>query len=100
MRRRLTAVLVAIGFTVAGVAVTAPAQAAACTITGFSPRSVTVGLTPVTKTFGVSVSGCSLDDWWIQGADYYMYVYDNAPQETFIPGYMYNSDAGPKDMVV
>jgi hypothetical protein len=100
MRKRLVAALATFGLTVAGVAVAAPAQAAACSITNFSPRSVTVGLSPVTRTFGVSTTGCSLMGWDIDEGQYGMFVWDGAPQETFNPSYMWNRDAGPLDMVV
>jgi hypothetical protein len=100
MRKRLAAALATLGLTVGGVAVATPAQAAACTITNFSPRSVVVGLTPITRTFQVSTAGCSLMGWDISESDYGMFVWNRGPQETFNPGYLWNDDAGPLDMVV
>ncbi|SNS01210.1 hypothetical protein SAMN06893096_101347 [Geodermatophilus pulveris] len=97
MRRLLRALLTA-GLTVAGVGVAAPASAAPCTITDFSPRSVTVGLTPVTTKFSVRTSGCSLADWSAEDDGFQFFVYGAAPQETSNP--WRNSDAGPMDVIV
>jgi hypothetical protein len=82
--------------TASSVAVATPAQAAGCTITNFSPRSVVVGLTPITKTFNVSTSGCSRTGWTVEYD--WTFMWDLAPQETFDP--YWNSDAGPKDVIV
>jgi hypothetical protein len=49
------------------VAPVAPADVP-CTITDFSPRSVTVGLTPITATFKVSTSGCTRTGWDVSEA--------------------------------
>lgn len=68
-----------------------------CTITNFSPRSVVVGLTPVTARFGVSTSGCDLEGWDLSIGPWDYYVYDSAPQETFAP--YDNSDAGAKHVI-
>lgn len=98
MRRRLLTTLLTTGLTVAGVGVAAPASAAPCTITDFSPRSVTVGLTPVTAHFSVKTSGCGLSDWSAEDDGFEFFVYGAAPQETFNP--WRNSDAGPMDVIV
>jgi hypothetical protein len=81
-----------------GVAVATPAQAAGCSITNFSPRSVVVGLTPVTKSFAVSTSGCTRTGWNAMESDFSFYVYDRAPQQTFNP--YSNGQAGAKDVIV
>ena len=67
-----------------------------CTITNFSPRSVVVGVTPVTATFKVSTTGCYQEDWSLEGDDFF--VYKDSPQETFNP--YSNSDAGPQDVII
>lgn len=90
--------LLAGALTVAGVAGATPAQAATCTITNFSPRSVVVGLTPVTATFNVATSGCTRDSWTVEESEWDFYAYDDAPQETFNP--WSNSEAGAKDIIV
>jgi hypothetical protein len=100
MRKRLAAALATFGLTMGGVAVATPAQAAACTITDFSPRSVVVGLTPITRTFGVATTGCTRMGWDITESEYGMFVWKGGPQETFTPAYLQNSEAGPLDMVV
>ncbi|MGY1595218.1 hypothetical protein ACI79D_24865 [Geodermatophilus sp. SYSU D00708] len=100
MKKRLAAALAAFGLTVGGVAVATPAQAAGCTITNFSPRSVVVGLSPVTRTFGVSTTGCTVASWSVEEADWAFYTYKGAPQETFNPNFYSNSDAGPSDVIV
>ncbi|WP_448610059.1 hypothetical protein [Geodermatophilus sp. URMC 60] len=98
MGRRWKTALLAGALTVAGVAGATPAQAATCTITNVSPRSVVVGLTPVTKTFAVSTSGCTRTGWDVMESDFSFYVYDRAPQWTFNP--YSNSQAGAKDVIV
>jgi hypothetical protein len=101
MRQRLAAVLAAVGVTVAGVAVAAPARAdVPCTITNFSPRSVAVGLSPTVRTFGVSTSGCKPTGWSVEEAGFSFFTFDGAPQETFNPYFWANGDAGPKDVIV
>jgi hypothetical protein len=96
--RRWKTMLLAAALTVAGVAGATPAQAATCTITNFSPRSVVVGLTPVTATFNVSTSGCTRSGWDVLESEYSFYAYDRAPQWTFNP--YSNSQAGAKDVIV
>jgi hypothetical protein len=98
-RRGVLRALVTTGLTVAGLGVATPAQAdVACTITNFSPRSVTVGLTPVTATFSVSTSGCNRAGWTAEDDGWAFYVYDDSPQETFNP--WNNSEAGAMDVIV
>lgn len=68
-----------------------------CTITGFTPTTVVVGLSPVTRTFDVRTAGCSKSYWNLELGRSDAYLYPSAPQETF---QMYwNSDAGPKSAV-
>jgi hypothetical protein len=99
MRRRVLTTLLTAGLTAAGIGVAAPASAdAACTIHDFSPRSVTVGLTPVTATFSVKTSGCSLQGWTAHGAEYEFLAFDDSPQDTFNP--WDNADAGAADVIV
>jgi hypothetical protein len=94
----LTAVLAAV-LTMTGVAVAAPAQAApACTITNFSPRTVVVGASPVTKTFGVSTTGCTRTSWSVMESEFDFYVSKSSPQHTFNP--WNNAEAGTKDVIV
>jgi hypothetical protein len=69
-----------------------------CTITGFSPPSVTVGLSPKVVTFRPTVSDCTLKGWSVEGGDYNFYTYDAAPQNTFSPSI--NSETAPMDVVV
>lgn len=97
MNSRTSAALSVVGLAIAGVATAAPAQAdVPCTITNFSPRSVVVGVTPVTATFKVSTTGCYQEDWSLEGDDFF--VYKDSPQETFNP--YSNSDAGPQDVII
>ena len=69
-----------------------------CTITGFSPQSVTVGLSPKLVTFKPTVSNCTLEGWSLEGGDYSFYTHDAMPQNTFSP--TTNSDTAPLDVVV
>jgi hypothetical protein len=98
MKSRLTAALTTLGLTVAGVATAVPAHAdGLCSITNYSPHSVTIGLSPVVRTFGVSTTGCSTVHWSADGDDFY--VYPDSPQDIFYPPYS-NSDAGKLSSVV
>ncbi len=98
MRSRLTNLLSVLGLSVALGVVGAPAAQAdaLCVIDGVSPRVVVVGLTPVTTTFAVSTSGCSLG-YWKAAADPF-YVYKGSEQHTFGP--RSNSEAGVHDVAV
>src|SRR3954453_7860112 len=81
MKSRLTAALTTLGLAVAGVATAAPASAdVPCTVTNFSPRTVIVGLSPITRTFGASSSGCSQTGWSIENDDLLYFVYESNPQ--------------------
>lgn len=97
MRFRLRA-LTAVFALSAACAATAATPAAAdepCTITGFTPRTFTVGLSPRTATFNVQTSDCTLEAWSVEGG---FFVHTSAPQETFNP--FDNSEAGPQDIIV
>lgn len=82
------------------VAAATPARAdVPCEITDFSPRSLTVGLSPVTTTFSVETSDCwDVQGWDVLADDFLFYAYQGAPQETFFP--WDNSDRGYHDVVV
>ena len=98
MKSRTTAVLTTLGMAVAGIATAAPAHAdGLCSITNYSPHSVTLGLSPVVRTFSVSTTGCSKVHWTAEGDDFF--VYPDSPQETFYPPFA-NSEAGKLSSVV
>lgn len=99
MKKRLTGAAVALAAVVTSTVAAAPtASAAPCTITGFSPRTVVIGLSPVTAKFGVSAN-CAVEGWSIDVVDTYLYAYDGAPQEVIYPAD--NSEAGHRfDVVV
>jgi hypothetical protein len=68
-----------------------------CTIEGFTPRTVVIGLTPKVVNVRPLVSGCTPTGWAIDGDGFY--TYDGAPEEVFsVPAW--NSDAGPQNVVV
>lgn len=99
MNRKLAGLTAAMALLTSAVAQAAPASAdVPCTITGFTPRQVVVGLSPVTATFKVTTSGCSRQGWSIEADRLFVYVYDGSPQETFNP--YSNSDAGSDSMIV
>ena len=96
MKSRTTAVLATLTMAAAGIATAAPARAdVPCTISTFSPRTVTVGIAPKTATFGLSTAGCYRAGWALEGDDFF--VFDSSPQNTFSP--YSNSEAGPQDVV-
>ena len=96
MKSRTTAVLATLTMAAAGIATAAPARAdVPCTITTFSPRTVSVGIAPKTATFGLSTAGCSRAGWSLDGDDFYAYY--SSPQYTFSP--YSNSEAGPQDVI-
>lgn len=99
MKKRLTGAAVALAAVVTSTVAAAPtASAAPCTITGFSPRTIVVGLSPVAKTFGVSAD-CPVDGWSIDIVDTPLYAYSGAPREVVYPPP--NGVAGEKyDVVV
>ncbi|RKT77164.1 hypothetical protein DFJ68_0580 [Terracoccus luteus] len=100
MPKRLYAALGTLGLT--ATAITASATTAAadapCAITNFAPRSVTVGLSPVTSTFGISTTGCALTYWNAEDSGFLFYVYKGSPQNTFNP--YDNADAGYHHVIV
>jgi hypothetical protein len=99
VRSRVLTALLTAGLTAAGIAAAPPASAdVPCSIRDFSPRSVTVGLTPVTATFKVSTTGCSLRRWSVDDDGFQIYAYNESPQETFNP--WSNRYAGPMDVIV
>ena len=96
MPSRAATLLATLALTAVGTVTAAPAQAdVPCTITGFSPRTVSVGVVPVTATFGIGTSGCVQGGWSLEGEDFY--AFDDAPQQTFNP--FTNSQAGPQDVI-
>ncbi|RBY80124.1 hypothetical protein DQ239_03290 [Blastococcus sp. TF02-09] len=98
MRSRLTPLLAVLGLSVALGVVGAPAARAdvPCVIDGVSPRSVVVGLTPITRTFAVSTSGCTLGYWKAESDVFY--VYKGSAEQTFGP--RSNAEAGVHDVAV
>jgi len=99
-KRLLAAATAALGLAASTVVATAGPAAAdsPCSITGITPTSVVVGLSPVTKRFGVKTQNCSPSYWNISvGNDEYYYFPDN-PYDTFQP--YGNSQAGAKSVVV
>jgi hypothetical protein len=101
-KRLLAAATAALGLAASTVVATANPAAAddlPCDIRGFSPTNVVVGLTPITKRFGVRTADCfTVEGWNIDVVNSFTYTYDSAPYETFTPSY--NSDAGFKNVVV
>ena len=87
MRKKIGASLASLGLGFVGLTATATPAAAdvPCTITNFSPHSVTVGLTPTTVQFNVTSSGCELTDWDLTTDDYLFFAYKDSPQETLNP---------------
>jgi len=68
----------------------APAHAAAptCTITGFTPRTVAVGLVAVTPRFAPQYTGCSTVNYWnVRGPAYSFYAssVEGVAKPTFAP---------------
>ena len=104
MRQTIAAVAAAAALALSGTVVSAgTAQAGAgtaqagvpCTITGFTPTTVVVGLSPVTKTFNVLTSGCIKGAWSLTIGP--RNVFSTSPQETF--SYPSNTKAGNHDVV-
>jgi hypothetical protein len=92
-------VTVALGSAVlASLAVSEARADTLCSVTGFSPRSVTVGLSPELVTFVPAVTGCTVGGWSIEGGDYAFYVHDAAPEQSFFP--VTNGDTAPVDVLV
>jgi hypothetical protein len=77
---------------------TGAAAAPICTITGFTPSTVVMGLTPKTATFAPKTTGCTVSYWNIRGGDYDFYAYKSVPQRRFTP--TSNSQTKPMDVWV
>lgn len=73
-------------------------DAPSCAISGFSPRSASVGLEPVTVRFRPAVSGCAPEGWSIEGGEYAFYAHDTAEEVAFAP--VGNGETAPSDVVV
>jgi len=108
IKSRIAAILTAAGLAVAGLSLLAPTTASAadswddakCEIDSYTPHSVTVGLSPVARTFNVNTSVCEYPEGWnLSTADYLFYVYDDNAKETFNPYGLSNSDAGRHDVM-
>jgi hypothetical protein len=99
MRQRIAAVATAAALAISGsVANAGPASAdVPCTITGFTPTTLVVGLAPVTRTFNVRTSGCAKQGWDLLLGNYEAFVFDSAPRETF--QLSSNADAGSHSAV-
>lgn len=105
MKHRLVAVTATIAALLGGSVVAAQPAAAddsPCTITGYSPRTVVLGLSPVTKRFGVSTSQCaSVGDWSLDidgtpssGYDWLVFAFEGSPSVTLKPTFLSDRDAG------
>jgi hypothetical protein len=103
MKRLLAAMTAASAVLLGGVVTAQPAAAdVPCTVTSYTPRTIEVGLSKVTKTVKVGTSGCATVDRWsmyVDGTPDYgyvglAYVRSSAPSLSFWPGYLYNADAG------
>jgi hypothetical protein len=98
MRKRFTTLLMTAGLAAAGLGVAAPAQAdVPCTITNFSPREAVVGLTPVTRTFSISTTGCTGTGWDLMDVDLDFYADETDSRVALTPDD--NSLAGAKDVL-
>lgn len=101
LRRTVAAMVVAVsiaGHPITSVAAETVDGDTSCTVAGFSPRSVSVGLVPVVVSFQPVVSGCTVDGWSIEGGEYDFYVHDAGAQSTFAPAS--NGETAPSDVVV
>jgi hypothetical protein len=95
MKKHIGAVATAAALAISGLVTPAgPASAAdnPCTILGFTPTTVVVGLSPITRSFNVQTSGCTKAGWGLILGDYAAVLSDGAAQDTFEP--FSNSDAG------
>jgi len=103
-RRRIAAILTTLGALASGLVTAAPAAQADsyCTIGGFSPHTVAVGLSPVNVTFKPTISGCTVDDWDLTlGAPVYDFAFSGSSRVVFNPLWYSNSeDAGPSDVSI
>lgn len=96
MSRRIVPAALGATALVSALVVGAPAASASCTATDYSPRTVIMGLSPVTKTFGVTTSGCVVQSWTIDLSDSFYVIHSASPQQEFDPNDFYNSAAGLK----
>lgn len=76
-----------------------------CEFDDLTPRAVNVGLSPVTVTYDVDMTGCDELAWSMGISSLYVYAYvidgeASAADETFDPSLLSNSDAGQHDAVV
>lgn len=101
MKNRLRA-LIALLALLAGVSlVSAPAASASvyeCRVTGYSPSTVVLGLSPVAKQYSVSTycpEGEWVTDWMVDVNRWWgPFAYQGDPVDTIDPQWLYNSDAG------
>jgi hypothetical protein len=99
LKRHLAAATAALGLAASTVVATASPAAAdnPCTITGFSPTTVVVGVSPVTRTFDVRTSACVEDYWNLEIGRFDAYATKESPQFTFYP--FSNENAGSKAVI-
>jgi hypothetical protein len=101
-KRLLAAATAALGLAASTVVASAGPAAAddmPCTINGITPTSVVVGISPVTRRFGVRTSDCSsVQGWGVIVGNYEYIPNDTSPYETF--QYLSNKDAGYKSVSV
>jgi hypothetical protein len=96
MRFQRSAVIAAVGaLTMAwGISAAQPVQAATCKITGITPASVAVGLSPVAKTWGVKTSGCKVKNWFIFSEEKNIWAEKGDPRAAVDPYDLSNWEAG------
>ena len=112
MKTRLATIATTMGLALGLTVVGAPAAQGAdgpCTVNNFGPRYAVVGLSPVTKTFAPSISGCAAEHWVVTtdvgNGDGLVFTTKSAPQEVFTVNqsdewYLENADAGFHDVIV
>lgn len=69
-----------------------------CTITGYTPTTVVVGVDPKVATFAPKVTGCTVTYWNVRGGNYDFYAYKAVPKQTFAPSS--NAATAPMDVSV
>jgi hypothetical protein len=78
-----------------------PAAAVACTVNGISPTYVTVGLSPVTRTYDVNLATCaSAKSWTIDIPAANITPTNLAPTQTIDQAGLANTDAGTSGSTV
>jgi hypothetical protein len=100
VKRALAILAATVGLT-GGAVVASPITASAdvpCTIDGFRPTSVVVGLVPVSRRFFVDLSDCSGKAWELTIGDREFAAFSDDPAEVFAP--RRDSQAGAKRVVV